>query len=144
MGSRRIFSGANPAYTQSEIEHQLHNTEAQEIPVHQSLVKTAVPASHAVGVPASCIFQFADYPCPMQDSIANWRAIIGGEDEAQLWKLDEMKSTATSIIATINYSSGTTGLPKGVYILHQNLIANINQTIFMRNQEILYAAMPVS
>ena len=38
-------------------------------------------------------------------------------------------------VAVLNYSSGTTGLPKGVMISHQNVIANVEQSIFMRNLE---------
>lgn len=38
-------------------------------------------------------------------------------------------------VAALNYSSGTTGLPKGVMISHQNIIANVEQSIFMRDLE---------
>ena len=39
---------------------------------------------------------------------------------------------SVNTVATINYSSGTTGLPKGVCISHHALISNVEQTIFMR------------
>jgi 4-coumarate--CoA ligase len=38
-------------------------------------------------------------------------------------------------VAALNYSSGTTGLPKGVMISHQNIIANVEQSIYMRDLE---------
>jgi 4-coumarate--CoA ligase len=41
-------------------------------------------------------------------------------------------------VAALNYSSGTTGLPKGVMISHQNVIANTEQSIFMRDLEQSY------
>lgn len=40
-----------------------------------------------------------------------------------------------STVAALNYSSGTTGLPKGVMISHQNVIANVEQSVFMRDLE---------
>ena len=35
-------------------------------------------------------------------------------------------------IATVNFSSGTTGLPKGVMITHRNLVANVEQCMYLR------------
>jgi len=32
-------------------------------------------------------------------------------------------------LAVLPYSSGTTGLPKGVMLTHRNLVANISQTM---------------
>jgi 4-coumarate--CoA ligase len=45
--------------------------------------------------------------------------------------LDQSRTT----VAALNYSSGTTGLPKGVMISHQNVIANVEQSIYMRDLE---------
>lgn len=45
------------------------------------------------------------------------------------------KEESKTRIAVLNYSSGTTGLPKGVMISHQNVIANVEQSLYMRRLE---------
>lgn len=144
VGSGRIFSGANPIYTQFEIEHQIKDAGVQTILVHPSLVSTAVAAASRVGLPKQRIFQFSDHPCAPIEGVLDWRSMIGTEEEGTRWKWDEMVDSSASTAATINYSSGTTGLPKGVCVSHYNLIANVEQTIFMRHQELSHALVPAS
>lgn len=142
VGSGRIFSGANPIYTVPEIQHQLKDTGAKVILAHPSLLQTVLEASRGVEFPEDRIFQFSDRPCRAAYGILDWREMVGSEEEANMWKWDDMTETADSTIATINYSSGTTGLPKGVCVSHSNLIANVEQSIFIRDQETSYAAVP--
>ena len=144
VGSGRVFSGMNPAYTQSEVEHQLEDTQAKAILAHPSLIRRAVAAASRLGFPKERIFQFSDYPCETVDGILDWRSMIGTEEEAKTWKWDDLAEASTSVVATINYSSGTTSLPKGVCISHYNLIANVEQTIFIRDRETGYALVPGS
>ncbi|RDW65640.1 acyl--CoA ligase [Aspergillus mulundensis] len=144
VGSGRVFSGANPAYTQFEIEHQLKDTGAGLILVHPSLVTTAVAAAARVGIHRERMFLFDDCPRETVDGVSDWRSFIGSEEEASQWKWDSMVDTSTTTVATINYSSGTTGLPKGVCVSHRNLIANVEQTIFMRDQGHPHALVPAS
>ncbi|KAF9887229.1 hypothetical protein FE257_010357 [Aspergillus nanangensis] len=142
VGSGRIFSGANPAYTTSELEYQIKNTEAKLLLVHPSLLNNAVEAGRRAGVNKNRIFLFHDdaQTGPV-DGVHDWRTMIGSEQEGRSWQWDEMTTTSQKVVATINYSSGTTGLPKGVCISHHNLIANVEQTIFMRDQATGYAAV---
>lgn len=144
VGSGRIFSGANPSYTAPEIEQQLKNTDARVVLVHPSLVETALEAGSRSGVPKDLIFQFSDHFCPPVKGVLDWSSMLATEEEANSWKWDDLEGTADSTIATINYSSGTTGLPKGVCISHYNLVANIEQTIFMRDLETPYVTVPAA
>ncbi|KAI9371746.1 hypothetical protein BJX61DRAFT_548097 [Aspergillus egyptiacus] len=143
VGSGRIFTGANPTYTQFEIEHHIKDSGARVILVHPDLVATAVAAAARVGLPKERIFLFSDSPCRSIEGVQDWRSMAGTEEEGRSWKWDEMEN-GDSVPATINYSSGTTGLPKGVCVSHSNLIANVEQTIFMRDRELPHALVPAS
>lgn len=144
VGSGRIFSGVNPSYTVSEITHQMKDTGAKVVLVHPSLVNTATEAGSRANIPKSHIFQFSDKPCSPVNGVYDWCTMIASEEEATNWRWDDLVDCANSTVATINYSSGTTGLPKGVCISHYNLIANLEQTIFIRDQETSYATVPSS
>ena len=133
VGSGRAFSAANPIYTVSEVVHQLKNTEAKCIIAHPSMVKNAIAAAKEVGLSRDMIFQFDDEPCSTVESTKDWSDMLASPSDADKYRWKEMTpEESVNTVATINYSSGTTGLPKGVCISHHALIANVVQTIFMR------------
>lgn len=116
----------------SEVVHQLKNTEAKILLTHPSLAKTALAAANQVGLSRNQIFLFSDSEIASHEGIQDWRCLLGDplEGTSYIWpKLSPEESHTT--VATINYSSGTTGLPKGVCVSHHNLIANIVQTVCM-------------
>jgi 4-coumarate--CoA ligase len=152
VGAGCVFSGANPAYTlpgksthssysaksiftntHLELVHQIKNTTTKTILVHPKHVRSAVAAATEAGLPRSCVFQFSDVPNPPQEGVPDWRSFVGNDFEAENYRWPEFSpAEAKTAVATINYSSGTTGLPKGVCVSHANLIANVEQTIYMR------------
>ncbi|KAB2574593.1 4-coumarate-ligase [Lasiodiplodia theobromae] len=133
VGSGRIFSGANPAYTEPELLHQLRDTGAQVLLAHPSLASTAVSAGQKAGLATNRIFLFSDVEHDPLHAVRDWREMIGSSDEAELYQWKRMTGAEPkNTVATVNYSSGTTGLPKGVCISHYSLIANAEQAIYMR------------
>ncbi|KAF2852470.1 acetyl-CoA synthetase-like protein [Plenodomus tracheiphilus IPT5] len=133
VGSKRIFSGANPTYTVSELVHQVSNTEAQFIFAHPSIAKTACAAARETGLPNGRVFLFSDEPNAPTEGCRDWREILPSPEEGDAYEFPVLSGEdATTTTATVNFSSGTTGLPKGVEVSHHNIIANLEQTIYMR------------
>ncbi|KXJ86808.1 4-coumarate-CoA ligase [Microdochium bolleyi] len=140
VGAGCCFSGANPAYTVPELVHQINNTTAKLILVHPDHVKPALAAAEKANFPTNRVFQFSDTWVPSKAGIPDFRSFIGDEQEGARYQWPEFTpEEARNTVATINYSSGTTGLPKGVCVSHANLVANVEQTIVMR-----YAHKPYS
>jgi 4-coumarate--CoA ligase len=113
--------------------HQVSNTQAQFILAHPSLAKTAVAAAKGAGLPAGRVFLFSDKVNTPLEGCKDWRDFLPSPVEGDAYEfpvLTEKEALATT--ATVNFSSGTTGLPKGVKVSHHNLVANIEQVIFMK------------
>ncbi|PGH15574.1 hypothetical protein AJ79_02356 [Helicocarpus griseus UAMH5409] len=134
VGSGRVFSGINPNYSVKEIVYQMQNTEAKAILVHPSLVDTAVAAAKEAGIPTDRLFQFSELRSPAKNGVRDWSdGLLATIQESHSYQWPELVGDeAANTVATINYSSGTTGLPKGVCVSHRNLIANALQTISIR------------
>jgi acyl-CoA synthetase (AMP-forming)/AMP-acid ligase II len=117
----------------TELSHQLNNTGARVILAHPTLLETALGAAKNCGLPKERIFQFSDRPNVPLDGILDWREFIGSAEEADQWQWKPMtEKEAETTIATVNFSSGTTGLPKGVCVSHLNLVANTQQHIAIK------------
>lgn len=131
-GSCRMFTGANPTYTANEVSHQLSTIEAALLFVHPELLENGVKAAKQAGFPLSNVYQFSETEQPVSShGVQDWRSMLASESAAQSWSWDPLTgSAATKTICCVNFSSGTTGLPKGVCISHYNLVANTMQCIY--------------
>lgn len=111
----------------------MRNTEAKAVLVHPSLLDTALSAARQAGIPTDRLYQFSDAENPTRNGVRDWRALLASSEESQNHQWPELMGDETAnTIATINYSSGTTGLPKGVCVSHRNLIANLLQSDYIR------------
>lgn len=129
VGSKRYFTGANPAYTVDELSYQMSLVEAAVLFIHPSLFDIGFSAAAKASIPIARTFLFSDTDCAEQKGVQDWKSMLASEKEAHGWFWDDLGRDAVHQIATINFSSGTTGLPKGVCTSHYNLIANTAQTI---------------
>ena len=117
----------------------MKNTEAKAVLVHPSLLDIALLAAKQAGISTDQLFQFSQTENPTRNGVRDWRAMLASPAQSQNYAWPELHGEeAKKTIATINYSSGTTGLPKGVCVSHYNLIANILQTSFTREAFLKY------
>ncbi|VAV93793.1 Long-chain-fatty-acid--CoA ligase [hydrothermal vent metagenome] len=105
----------NPTYTVEEISHQLNDSGASMIICDAMFVETSAAAAAASGI--DTIYTIGDVP-----GFTSFEALKTSDPIAAPVAVDP-----ATHVAVLPYSSGTTGLSKGVELTHRNLVANLAQ-----------------
>lgn len=131
-----IFTGANPTYVPRELAYQLRDSGAQVLITSEAGMATSLEAAESISLSKDRIFLFdAGYDTfdgkgQGSDGIRHWSHLIATpcEGENFAWKDARLPEDVHQTIC-LNYSSGTTGVPKGVMITHRNYVSNTAQVI---------------
>ena len=113
-----IVTTINSGYREREIAHQLNDSGADTIIVHEGLKGMSDAAR-------------GEAPSVKREIVI----AADSSDPGSFWGLLENASTSpptvhvdpVTDVAVLPYSSGTTGLTKGVMLTHHNLVANVQQ-----------------
>jgi len=108
-----IVTTVNPTYTANEVHHQLIDAGATMLITIPMFLETARAAAEGTGVTE--IFVIGE-----SDDAPSLTTLMGAP-------LAEHVSVAKGDLVVLPYSSGTTGVSKGVMLNHGNLIANVAQ-----------------
>jgi acyl-CoA synthetase (AMP-forming)/AMP-acid ligase II len=108
----------NPSYREREIRYQLENSGAvfliTDPPLLGNVNLAGLPALRRIFTTRSSAPHSEDFASLLRPTSA---------------RFPEARQNSQETIAALPYSSGTTGLPKGVMLSHYNLVANVYQII---------------
>lgn len=125
-----IFSGCNPSYTPRELAHQLKDSRAKYLLSADAVLDTAFEGAKIAGLGRDSIFVFNnqvyDGKGQGKKGCQYWGDLIASKEEGARFVWDDLTAPGAAENTTIalNYSSGTTGVAKGVEISHKNYVAN--------------------
>ena len=121
----------NPTYNAEEVRFQLTDASASWLVTTPMFLETAQTAAAGTGVEQIVVTGQAEGATPLA-------SLFGAP-------IDQVPVDYAEHVVVLPYSSGTTGLPKGVMLTHRNLVANIAQmehTFVPSDGEAALAALP--
>ena len=130
-----IITTINSLYTAGEIEKQLKDAGATWLITVSPLLPQAKAAASAVGIADDHLIVLDG-----ADGHPNLRELLMEQSAPP-----EVSFDPATHIAVLPYSSGTTGIPKGVMLSHRNLVANVQQSranIDLRDTDRVLAVLP--
>ena len=138
-----VVVNVNPLYTARELQHQLDDSGAKLIVVLENFAHTleqVLGRSSAMNVVTTRIGDLLSFPMGVVANLANkylkrlvpeWNIPHSVEFARVLadarQPLIDVTVTADDI-AFLQYTGGTTGVPKGAVLTHGNMVANLEQT----------------
>jgi long-chain acyl-CoA synthetase len=155
----------NPLYTARELEYQLQDSGARTVVVVENFANTLqqvverTPVEHVVTtqigdmcpVPKRWLVNFAVKN--VKKMVPDWR--IDGATEFLAALRQGEQATLRDVplthddVAFLQYTGGTTGVPKGAELTHGNIVANLQQTsawisqVLKEGTETIVAALPL-
>jgi 4-coumarate--CoA ligase len=113
-----VVSPTNPSYTTSELVHHLKDCGAKLLVTQKGLLQMAMEAASIVGLSGSNILLIGD-EMDLSDRVRHFSEILSDASGKRCVRLPKD-------LAFLVYSSGTTGLPKGVRLTHGNIVADLS------------------
>ncbi|KAL2338623.1 hypothetical protein Fmac_013069 [Flemingia macrophylla] len=134
-----VFTTANPFYTPQELAKQAAATKTRLIITQSAYVDKIKTFADANDVMLMCIDE------PQHDGVLQF-SLLSNADETEA---PAVKISPDDVVA-LPFSSGTSGLPKGVMISHKNLVTTVAQLVdgenphqYTHSEDVLLCVLPM-
>ncbi|KAL9108241.1 MAG: hypothetical protein Q9227_006979 [Pyrenula ochraceoflavens] len=141
-----IFTGSNPNYVAREVAYQLKDSGAVCLLCAEDRLDIGLEAASLASISKDKVFVFNNELFDGRGSSVKgcqyWGSILASPEDAKNYQWPALDVTPDQPRTTLalNYSSGTTGVPKGVEITHRNYISNLLQYNHRASLDPQYAA----
>ncbi|RMZ69526.1 putative 4-coumarate- ligase 2 [Pyrenophora seminiperda CCB06] len=115
-----IVTPANPGYSKDELVYQLENSGAKALVTTLAFLDTAAQAAKQVGIPDDRVILIG----PEKHKTNQYKHWTSIQKSLEAPRYRRRKADPEDL-AFLAYSSGTTGLPKGVMLSHRNMVADL-------------------
>ena len=139
-----IYNSADPAATSRELAYQLKDAGSKFVFAAENTMAAVQEAAKQIGIDFSQIFLF-EHPSThfetaskrqessVDGNAQHWATLLTTPDIGGAFEWEQFASlNLADRTAILLYSSGTTGLPKGVELTHNNMIATTMQMMHMQ------------
>ncbi len=127
-----IFTGAAPSSSTAELVHEVRDADPRILLADSSGLTTPLAAADITGMSNDRVFLFADAPLDGRATDTrvsqHWHDLIASPEVGEEYDWRKFASREESNrTAAIVYSSGTSGIAKGIEVTHYNYIALCTQ-----------------